>query len=114
MEKEIWLRQDLKQPVIVQRITDLKLEDGYDAILIGVELTDNGVPVDLAGAIRGYVLGPNDLSVEISNGTVFSNKGSIILTDACLATPGNISITIKIDDVTVLACTGYVYQSATE
>ena len=111
---ETWLKQDLKHPVIVNRLPGNLFTGDISGNRIGVEVTDDGAPVTLSGTIRGYVIRPDGETITITNGSISGNNASIVLNADCYALSGNIRIIIKIDDVTVLACTGYVYPSTSE
>lgn len=113
---ETWYDQDLKQPVRINRLPGCLFAGDIEGNEIGVRITSDGEPITFTGleTVVGYIIRPDGETVTITDGTTSGNEASIVLSEDCYAIPGNVRITIKIDDVTVLACTGVVKLTATE
>ena len=110
---ETWLRQDLVSLVSVQNLSGHIFTQDNQGNRIGVEVTKNGVPVELSGTCTGYVI-RSDGKTVVMYGEISGNKASILLPAACYAVVGNVNIVLKVGETTLLACTGYVYRTTTD
>lgn len=110
---ESWFRQDLKKPVAVRQLTGNLFSADNAANLIGVEILNDDAPAEVSGAVMGYIIRSDGATVSVQ-GTLAGNKCSVTLPSSCYAVIGQISIVIKLGTTTVLACTGYVYQTTTD
>lgn len=110
---ETWLRQDLVSLVSVQNLSGHIFTQDNQGNRIGVEVTKNGVPVELSGTCTGYVI-RSDGKTVVMYGEIDGNKASILLPAACYAVVGNVNIVLKVGETTLLACTGYVYRTTTD
>ena len=110
---ETWLKADLQAPVTVKRIDGNLFSGDNQGNLVGVTVTDSGEPVTLSGEVRGYFI-RSDGNTVIMSGTIDGNKVTVVLPSACYTVVGQFSLVIKVGQVAVGACTGYVYQSNTD
>ena len=110
---ETWLKADLQAPVTVKRIDGNLFSGDNQGNLVGVTVTDSGEPVTLSGEVRGYFI-RSDGNTVIKSGTIDGNKVTVVLPSACYTVVGQFSLVIKVGQVAVGACTGYVYQSNTD
>lgn len=110
---ETWLKNDLKQPVKVEKLEGNLFSADSGGNLIGVEVYDNGQPASLSGAVTGYILRADGTTV-ILTGTLSGNKASIVLPSSAYVIIGWESIVIKVGTTTVGACMAYVYQTTTD
>ncbi len=110
---ETWLKSDLKRPVSVTKLSGNLFSADNGGNLVGVEVYDNGEPVELEGVVTGYMIRP-DKGTLIIDGTLDGNKASIVLPASAYVYVGQFSIVIKVGSTTVGACCGYVYQSTTD
>lgn len=110
---ETWLKADLQAPVTVKRIDGNLFSGDNQGNLIGVTVTDAGEPATLSGEVRGYFI-RSDGNTVIMSGTIDGNKVTVVLPSACYTFVGQFSLVIKVGQVAVGACTGYVYQSNTD
>lgn len=110
---ETWLKTDLKKPVQVTQLIGNLFSADRDGNLIGVEITDNGSPATITGGAVGYLVRADGKTVVV-NGTVNENRVSILLPASAYVVVGQISIVIKVSQVTVGACLSYVYESTTD
>ena len=114
---ECWYKQDRKKPVKVQTMNGAVFTLDNVGSLIGVEIYENGVPVDLTGSVNGYIILPDDTTVSVA-GTRSGNKASINLPQSALTIPGIIKIAIKLTNsneiTTVLAVVATVARSRTD
>lgn len=110
---ETWLKADLQAPVTVKRIDGNLFSGDNQGNLIGVTVTDAGEPATLSGEVRGYFI-RSDGNTVIMSGTIDGNKVTVVLPSACYTVVGQFSLVIKVGQVAVGACTGYVYQSNTD
>ena len=109
---ETWLKSDLQKPVRVKQLAGTMFSGDDEGNLIGVEVTNNGSQATLTGTVYGYIVRADGATVVVQ-GTMTNNKVSITLPSQAYEVPGFISIVIKVGTVTVGACSGYVYRSAT-
>lgn len=110
---ETWLKADLQAPVTVKRIDGNLFSGDNQGNLVGVTVTDAGEPATLSGEVRGYFI-RSDGNTVIMSGTIDGNKVTVVLPSACYTVVGQFSLVIKVGQVAVGACTGYVYQSNTD
>lgn len=110
---ETWLKADLQAPVTVKRIDGNLFSGDNQGNLVGVTITDAGEPATLSGEVRGYFI-RSDGNTVIMSGTIDGNKVTVVLPSACYTVVGQFSLVIKVGQVAVGACTGYVYQSNTD
>ena len=110
---ETWLKADLQAPVTVKRIDGNLFSGDNQGNLVGVTVTDSGEPATLSGEVRGYFI-RSDGNTVIMSGTIDGNKVTVVLPSACYTVVGQFSLVIKVGQVAVGACTGYVYQSNTD
>lgn len=110
---ETWLKADLQAPVTVKRIDGNLFSGDNQGNLVGVTVTDAGEPATLSGDVRGYFI-RSDGNTVIMSGTIDGNKVTVVLPSACYTVVGQFSLVIKVGQVAVGACTGYVYQSNTD
>ena len=110
---ETWLKADLQAPVTVKRIDGNLFSGDNHGNLVGVTVTDAGEPATLSGEVRGYFI-RSDGNTVIMSGTIDGNKVTVVLPSACYTVVGQFSLVIKVGQVAVGACTGYVYQSNTD
>ena len=110
---ETWLKADLQAPVTVKRIDGNLFSGDNQGNLVGVTVTDSGEPATLSGEVRGYFI-RSDGNTVIMSGTIDGNKVTVVLPSACYTVVGQFSLVIKVSQVAVGACTGYVYQSNTD
>lgn len=110
---ETWLKADLQAPVTVKRIDGNLFSGDNQGNLVGVTVTDAGEPATLSGEVRGYFI-RSDGNTVIMSGTIDGNKVTVVLPSACYTGVGQFSLVIKVGQVAVGACTGYVYQSNTD
>ena len=110
---ETWLKADLQAPVTVKRIDGNLFSGDNQGNLVGVTVTDSGEPATLSGEVRGYYI-RSDGNTVIMSGTIDGNKVTVVLPSACYTVVGQFSLVIKVGQVAVGACTGYVYQSNTD
>lgn len=113
MQFETWLHTDLQKPLNVVELDTSFFTQDEDANIIGVEITDNGTPVELTGNVHGYIISASGTTVPI-DGTKSGNRAQITLNKNCYLDPGGISIAIKIGMTTVAACHGYVHRTETD
>ena len=113
MQFETWLHTDLQKPLNVVELDTSFFTQDEDANIIGVEITDNGTPVELTGNVHGYIISASGTTVPI-DGTKSGNRAQITLNKNCYLDPGGISIAIKIGTTTVAACHGYVHRTETD
>ena len=110
---ETWFRQDLKQPVMINRLQGTLFAGDVDANLIGVIVTDNGAAATLTGTVYGYIIRPDGETITVT-GTISGNRASIVLSDDCYEIPGDVRISIKVGNATLCTCTGRVYITETD
>ena len=112
---ETWLKSDLKKPVRVAQLSGNLFSEDADGNLIGVEVFDNGSPASFSNtsSVHGYIIRADGYTV-VTNGTLSGNKASIVLPASAYAIVGQVSIVIKVDDMTVGACVSYVYKTTTD
>lgn len=110
---ETWLKADLQAPVTVKRIDGNLFSGDNQGNLVGVTVTDSGEPATLSGDVRGFFI-RSDGNTVIMSGTIDGNKVTVVLPSACYTVVGQFSLVIKVGQVAVGACTGYVYQSNTD
>ena len=110
---ETWLKADLQAPVTVKRIDGNLFSGDNQGNMVGVTVTDSGEPATLSGEVRGYFI-RSDGNTVIMSGTIDGNKVTVVLPSACYTVVGQFSLVIKVGQVAVGACTGYVYQSNTD
>ena len=110
---ETWTHSDLKQMVQIKELSGILLSKDSGGNLLGVELTDDGVPVNMSGTVKGYAV-LCDGTTKTITGSCSGNKAYIILTSAVYDVPGPVSIVIKLDSTTIGAFTGFVRRSMTE
>lgn len=110
---ETWMENDLQKPIEVKRLTGNLFSADNNGNLIGVRVMDGGEAATITGAVNGYVIREDGKTVVVP-GVISGNAVSITLPRACYRVTGPISIVIKIDNTTVGACTGYVYQTTTD
>lgn len=110
---ETWLKTDRKKPIAVKALQGNLFSADNEGNLIGVEVTEDGSPVTLSGAVTGYVIRADGYTAIIT-GTVSGNKASITLPSTCYSVVGPISIVIKLGNTTIGACHGYVYRTTTD
>lgn len=104
---ETWLRCDLNQTVQPVKLNGSLFSTDSGGNRIGVEVYKNGSPVTLSGDVSAKVL-LSDGTQETLSGSRSGNRASVVLTSACYAVPGNITVTIRLTEtsgtVTTLAC----------
>ena len=103
---ETWLRCNLEQTVQPVALNGSLFSTDSGGNRIGVEVFRNGSPVALSGTVSAKVV-LADGTTQTLSGSCLGNKASVVLTSACYAVPGNVTITIKLTDsaaVTTLAC----------
>lgn len=104
---ETWLRCDLTQTVQPVTLDGNLFTSDSGGNRIGVEVFRNGSPVSLTGTVSAKVLLSDGTQVTLS-GSRSGNRASVVLTSACYAVPGNITVTIKLTEtsgtVTTLGC----------
>ena len=110
---ETWTKSDLKQLVQIKDLSGILLSKDNGGNLLGVELTDNGVPVDISGTVKGYAVLCDGTTQKI-DGAHTGNKARIVLTPGVYNVPGPVSIVIKLDNTTIGAFTGFVRKSMTD
>lgn len=103
---EIWVEQDIKEPIATHTIENLIAQG--ENVKIGVITKQNGEDIELPGAIRGYVTLSDGNEIMITDGLIFENRASVILNESCLSVPGNISITINVNDADICYFNGIV------
>lgn len=105
--------QDLQKPVMINRLHGFLFTGDNGGNKITVTITDGGEPVSLSGTLRGYVIRPDGETVQITNGTISGSSASVVLPASCYEIPGNVTIVLKVDNVTVCACSAVVKQAMT-
>ena len=115
---EIWFKQDLQEPIVVQQIKGNVFHNDNNSVKLGVELTDGGTAATLSGySVAGYLI-REDGTTMVQTGTISSNKASIIIPNNALVVVGRLDIVLKLtkdsDRISVLACTGYVHRTTTD
>ena len=112
---ETWLNSDLKKPLRVAQLSGNLFSEDANGNLIGVEVFDNGSPASFSNisSVHGYIIRADGYTVA-TNGTLSGNKASIVLPASAYAVIGQVSIVIKVDDMTVGACVCYVYKTTTD
>ena len=110
---ETWLQSDLKEMIQVQRLTGNLFTDDNACNVIGVVVTDDGAPATLTGSCVGYFIRDDGQTVVVQ-GETHQNTASVTLNNGCYDVVGQFSLVIKVGNVTVGACTGYVYRSKSD
>lgn len=86
-----WMKTDLRElPTVIRH--------GFDAVqgdAVGVEVTDQGEPVSLAGSVKANIILPNGVTIK-QNGTKSANKAWVTLPDEVFAAEGHVSVFLKI------------------
>jgi len=103
---ETWLRCDLNQTVQPVKLNGSLFTSDSGGNRIGVEVFRNGSPVTLSGDVSAKVV-LADGTTQTLSGSRSGNRASVVLTSACYAVPGNITVTIRLTDsgtVTTLGC----------
>jgi len=86
-----WLRTDLRElPTVIRHGFDAEQGDA-----VGVDVTDQGEPVSLAGSVKANIILPNGTTIK-QNGTKSANRAWITLPDEVFATEGHVSVFLKI------------------
>ena len=113
---ETWLKQDIKNPVKVKHLTGNVFSADNLGNLIGVEVYNDGAELPLSGTVSGSVIRADGGTVALT-GSISGNKASVVLTQACYAVPGAISVIIKLTTgstvTTIGAVVGTVYRTTT-
>lgn len=79
----------------------------------GVELYDNGTALTLSGkTVTGYMIRPDGVTVDIS-GTVSGNQAYVELKENCYLYDGAFTLSLKVDEQTVLICDGQIAVTRT-
>lgn len=110
---ETWLKNDLKKPIKVEQLHGNLFSGDNEGNKIGVELFDNGAAASVSGSVYGYIIRADGVTVPV-NGMLDGNKAYIVLPASAYIVVGQMSIVIKIGDMTVGACTAYVYRTTTD
>ena len=115
MVYETILRSDLTEGVKVVKLNGNMFTGDDNANKITVIVTDNGEQASLSGAVKGYVIRPDNKTVLV-NGEPASatDRVSIILPYESYVKNGQISIVVKVGTVTVGACTSNIYRTSTD
>lgn len=113
---ETWYNQDLMSPVPVHHLHGNVFSQDNQGNLIGVNVFENGEPVELSGTVTAYVIRSDGATVSVT-GNVSGNTCTVILSEECYAVEGVISIAIKLTGggsrTTLCAVVAYVYKSTT-
>ena len=114
---ETWYNQDLSTPVKVQYLDGNVFSQDNNGNQIGVNVFQNGQPVTLTGTIIAKVERSDGVTVPV-DGSLSGSQGWVVLSQACYAVPGPISIVVKNvvgENITTLcAVVANVYQSSTD
>ncbi len=79
----------------------------------GVELYDNGTALTLSGkTVTGYMIRPDGVTVDIS-GTASGNQAYVELKENCYLYDGAFTLSLKVDEQTVLICDGQIAVTRT-
>lgn len=106
------LQQDIRSLVRVIPLDGDFFFGDSNANRIEVEIFDNGQPASLSGAVKGYVIRSDNVTVPI-DGTLTGNVASVLLPASVYTEVGLVSLVVKVGNTTVGACTTYVYRSET-
>lgn len=114
---ETFYNQDIHQPVKVHYLDgNVFSQDNYGNI-IGVNVTDNGVPASLSGSVSANVIRSDGATVAVE-GILSGNRAYVSLPASAYAVTGVISIIIKLTTngviTTLCAVVANVYQSSTD
>lgn len=114
---EHWIHTDLTRMPDVKKLGNVFSQDS-GANKIGVEVTNNGVPVTLSGTVKAWIIKPDGSTItETSNVGKSANKAWVVLPASAYTLVGQISVFLKLLDgsaVTTLGgIEGYVYRSKT-
>ena len=105
---EIWAEQDIMEPIATHTIENPLVAVQGETVKVGVITKQNGEDIELPGAIRGYVTLSDGNEIMITDGLIFENRASVILNESCLSVPGNISITINVNNADICYFNGIV------
>lgn len=108
-----WIKSDLTELIQVQRLTGNLFTDDNSCNVIGVIVTDGGSPVTLEGNCTGYFIRDDGMTIVVE-GDIDGNRAFVTLNNGCYDIVGQFSLVIKVGNVTVGACTGYVYKSKSD
>ena len=114
---ETWLNQDLQKPLKPQVLDGSLFTQDNAGNLVGVILTNNGEPAQLAGTVSGSVIRADGATVATDAGVISDNKAYVLLPESAYAVPGQIVIVIKLTTgsivTTIGAAIAFVQRSAT-
>lgn len=110
---EHWMKTDVNRLPQVKKIGNVFTQDS-GANLIGVEMVDNGAPVDLEGTVEAWIIKPDGETIT-EDGTIDENKAYVVLPDEAYESTGEIFIFLKLVNGTAVTTLGgveaYVYES---
>ena len=114
---ETWYNQDLQSPVVVHHLHGNVFSQDNQGNLIGVNVFDGGSPATLSGTVTAYAIRSDGATVPVS-GVLSGSSCYVILSSACYAVEGVLSIVIKLagggSTTTLCAVVAYVYKSITD
>lgn len=105
---EIWAEQDIMEPIATHTIENPLVAVQGETVKVGVITKQNGEDIELPGAIRGYITQSDGHQIMTTDGMIDGNRASVIINDSCLSVPGNISITINVNDADICYFNGIV------
>ena len=96
MQFEKWIPVDLmKSPFHVLDIGIPVCTGDNNSVRLGVQVTSNGAPVDVTGAIKGIITLPNGLGIMPFDGAKDGNRAWIDLPEDALGMAGRITVAIR-------------------
>ena len=99
---ETWLRTDVREMVRVTHLEGNLFTGDADGNLFGAVVTDGGEPVNLTGAVSGFLM-LDDGATVVVNGQKDGNRAWIEIPAAACTVPGRVRIALKVGTVTVAA-----------
>ena len=114
---EHWIHTDLKRLPDVKKLGNVfSADDGANKI--GVEVTEDGVPVTLSGTVKAWIVKPDGTTIkETTNVGLSGNTAWVVLPASAYTVVGQLGVYLKLisgSTVTTLGgVEGYVYRSRT-
>ena len=114
---QTWLKCDLQQMVQVVPLKGHLFSADSHANVIGVEITNNGIPYPVSGTLVLYGLRNDSVTVIARSNVSNTSRPSVELEDDFYNVIGPIQLVLRLlangEETVLAACTTYVYRSTT-